>query len=160
MVNFNWYQSSREEKAYWGNKTNPIDRQAKMMCCFKCNLANFAWDCISFSSRNYINNVMNSDQVHFTLFNVDSLINDLNIKISSLVKKALGRAVLDSASSQTVAGEIWFNTFLDTLEKTAKFKSTFCFWDEVEVKAIKAVKFPLTLVGVKGVRVHIVVDIF
>ena len=27
-VNFSWYQSSREQKTYRGNKTNPIDRKS------------------------------------------------------------------------------------------------------------------------------------
>ena len=41
------------------------------MCCFKYNSAKFfAWDCTSF--RNGIKTVMDSDQVHFTWFNIDS----------------------------------------------------------------------------------------
>ena len=57
-VNFNLYWSSRKQKSYQGNKTNLIDRPGKIMHRFKCNLAkHFTWDCISFSSRNYINTV-------------------------------------------------------------------------------------------------------
>ena len=33
----------------------------------------------------------------------------------NLVKEALGKPVLDSVCSQTVAREIWFNVFFDTL---------------------------------------------
>ena len=93
---------------------NLIDRQGKIMHCFKYNLAkHFAPDCTSFSPRNDVNTVVDSDLVHFLLFNVDShhltLVNDSDIKISYLVKETLGQAVLVSAYSQTVAGEIWFN---------------------------------------------------
>ena len=42
------------------------------------------------------------------------------IKISNLVKEILGRAVSDSAYSQTIAGEIWFNIFFDTLSDRYK----------------------------------------
>ena len=73
LVNFNQHWNSREQKTYWGNKTNPIDRPDKIILWFKCNLAkHFAQDCSSFSSRNYINTVMDSDQAHFSLFNDDS----------------------------------------------------------------------------------------
>ena len=62
---------------------------------------------------------MNSDQVQFTLFNGDThyqnIINDLNIKMSKLVRETLGMAVLDSACSLTVAGKLGFDIFLDTL---------------------------------------------
>ena len=36
-VIFNQYWSSIEEKAYQGNKTNPIDIEGKIIGCFKCN---------------------------------------------------------------------------------------------------------------------------
>ena len=72
-ANFNWYQSCKKQKIYLVNKTNPIDRQGKIMCCFECNLMKpFAQDCTSFSSTNDSNTIMDSNQVHFTLSNVDS----------------------------------------------------------------------------------------
>ena len=53
---------------------------------------------------------------------------------------------------QCIDAKIWFNVFLDTLNnqdkwpvKTAKSNRIFCFGDWVELKAIKAVKFPVTL---------------
>ena len=62
------------------------------------------------------------------------MINDSNIIMIKLVKKILGRAVLDFACLQTVAGEIQFNVFLDTLidqgkwqVKTAKSNRIFYF---------------------------------
>ena len=70
-VNFNWYRSSWKQKTYQGNKTNHIDRQGKIMRCFKYNLAkHFAQNCTS--SRNDINIVMDTDLVYPSLFNVDS----------------------------------------------------------------------------------------
>ena len=43
--------------------------------------------------------------------------------------------------------------------ENAKSNGTFCFADGVEVKAIKAVKFPVTLGSIKGVRAYIEADI-
>ena len=79
------------------------------MCCFKCNSAqHFVRKCIG--SRNNCNTVMESDQVHFTLFNVDTsyrhVIDDSNIKMSKLVTETLGMAVLDSACSWTVVRKL------------------------------------------------------
>ena len=113
---------------------------------------------------------MESDKVHFTLFNVDrryqNVLNDSNIKMSKFVRETLGMAVLDSACFRIVAGKLWFDIFFDTLNdqdnrqiKTAKSNRTFCFGDGVEVKAIKLVKFPLTIRSVKDVRVYIEADL-
>ena len=94
------------------------------------------------------------------MFNVDihywNVINDSNIKISKLVRETLGMVVLDSACSRTFAGKQWFDIFFETLNdrdkclmKIAKSNRTFCFGDEVEVKAIKSIKFLVTIRGVK-----------
>ena len=80
---------------------------------------------------------MESDQIHFTLFNVDThyqnIINDSNIKMSKLGRETLGIAVLDSACSHTVAGKLWFDISLTLLNdgdkhmvKTAKSNRIFC----------------------------------
>ena len=171
MVNYNSYWSCREQKTYWGNKTNPIDWQNKLMHCFKCNLSkHFVWGCTSFSSGNYINTIMDSDQVRFSLFNVDlcfrTLIYDFKIKMFNLVKETQGKVDLDFAYSKTAVKGIWLNVFFDTLNNwdkwlvvTAESNRTFCCGDGVEVKAIKAVKFPVTLGGVKDVSVYIKADI-
>ena len=113
---------------------------------------------------------MESDHVHFTLFNVDTfyqnIINDSNIKMSELVRETLGMTVLDSACSRIVAGKLWFDIFFDTLNnrdkclvKTAKSNRTFCFDDGVKIKAINSVKFLVTIGSVKGVKVYIEADI-
>ena len=134
------------------------------MCCLKCNSAkHFACNCTG--PRNNIITVVESDQVHLTLFNVDThyqnVIHDSNIKMSNLVKKILGMAVLDSACSWTIARKLWFDIFFETLNdrdkcfvKTAKSNRTFCFGDGVKVKTINLVKFPVTIWGVKGIRVY------
>ena len=83
------------------------------------------------------------------------------MKISKLVRETLGMAVFNSACSQSVARKLWFDIFFDMLNdldkcfiKTAKSNRTFCFGDGVEVKAIKSVKFLLTIGGVKSVKVY------
>ena len=62
---------------------------------------------------------METDQVHFTLFNVDTcyrnIINDSNIKMSKLLRETLGMAVMDLTSSQTFARKMGFDIFFDSL---------------------------------------------
>ena len=89
--------------------------------------------------------------------------NDSNIRMSNLLKKTQNRAVLNTVSSQTVALEIWFSIYFHTINdldrqlvETAKSNRTFCFEDWVEVKAVK---FPVTSVSIKGVRAYIEADI-
>ena len=54
-----------------GNGVNFLDKQGRLKCGFKCNSAkHFVHDCTG--SRNNINIVLDSVQVHFTLFNVDT----------------------------------------------------------------------------------------
>ena len=118
----------------------------KIIRCFKCNSAeHFARYCTIFSCGNDIYTVVDSDQVYFYLFNVNSpyrtLINDSNI-ISSLMKDMRGRAILDFECSQTVVGEIFLNVFSDTLNildkqfvETAKSNKIFCFGNWGEVKS-------------------------
>ena len=70
---------------------------------------------------------------------------------------------------QPVLGQLpenCFDIFFDTLNdcdkhfvKTYKSNRTFCFADGVEVKAIKSVKFSVTIGDVKDVRVYIEADI-
>ena len=136
-INFNHYRNAKGKKSYQGgNGVNPSNRQGRLMLCFKynsakhfthdctgsrndinyrimhcfkCNSAqHFVYDCTGL--RNNINTVMNSDQIHFTLFDMDTnyqnIINESNIKISKLVKETLGMAVLDSAYFQRVARKL------------------------------------------------------
>ena len=72
--------------------------------------------CLYWFKKQY-NTVMESDQVHFILFNVDTrhwkVINDSNVKMSKLVKETLGITVLDSACSETIVRKRWFDIFFD-----------------------------------------------
>ena len=66
-------------------------------------------------------------------------------------------AVLDSACTHTIAGELWLEVFLGTLSdgdknlvKIRNSNRSFCFGDGVAVKASKVVKFPVTIGGVRA----------
>ena len=71
-MNFNHYKNANEKKNYrGGNGANLSDGQGRLKQRFKCNSAkHFACDCAG--SRDDSNIVMDSDQVQFTLFNVDT----------------------------------------------------------------------------------------
>ena len=119
------------------------------MWCFKCDLAkHFSKNCYDSNPRNNVNAVVESDQVHMTLYKVDTpywtltnnaTISDSNEKISNLEKETFDMAV--STCSWTVAREVWFNIFSDTLndqdknfEKISKSNRTI-FGDRAEVKS-------------------------
>ena len=85
--------------------------------------------------------------------------------MSKLVRETLGMTILDSVCSRTVARRLWFDIFFDMLNdwdnhlvKTSKSIRTF-FDDGIEVKAIKSVKPPVTIGGLKGVRAYIEAEI-
>ena len=115
MIDLKSLQECQWKKSYGGgNEANFSHKQGRLKCCFKCNLAKH-FVCDTTGSRNNINAIIESDQVHFTLFNVDpryqNIINDTNIKMSKIVRETLCMAVLDSACSWTVAGKQWFDIF-------------------------------------------------
>ena len=90
-----------------GSRNNINNR---IMRFFRCNSTkHFEHDCTD--SRNNTNTVIDSDQVHFTLFNMDTcyqnVINDSNRKTSKLVRETLDMAVLDSACSGTVTRKLF-----------------------------------------------------
>ena len=113
------------------------------------------------------------DEIHITLFNQDiegdpkyekSLLSNTDKKMSTLVRETLGYAVLDTACTRTITGEIWLQVYLDTLSESDKqlvktFNSNrkFCFGDSTPVKSTKCVKFPVTI-G-KNIRAFVEADV-
>ena len=86
-MNFNRYKYANEKKKIVKEEIKRISRINKVgkKRCSKWNsVKHFARDCTSSNSN--INTVLNSDQVHLTLFNADTrhriVINDSNIKTS------------------------------------------------------------------------------
>ena len=64
--------------------------------------------------------------------------------------EALGKGLLDSGCSRTVAGQVWYDEYLSTLSerdrgevKEVESKSIFRFGDGVETKSIKCVSVPV-----------------
>ena len=110
MVNFNHYKNTTKNSYCGGNGANVSDKQGRLKHCFKCNsVKHFACDCTGLRNnidnkilhcfkcnsaqhfpcdftglKNNINTIMESDQVHFILFNgytcYQNIINDSNIK--------------------------------------------------------------------------------
>ena len=113
MMSFNHYRNTIEKQSYQGGyKWIPLTD--KIMCCNKWNSAqHFACDCTGL--RKNTNTVMDSNQVHVTLFNVDThyrnVINDSNIRMPDIVGDTLGMSVLDSVYSRTFS-LVWFCFFI------------------------------------------------
>ena len=54
--------------SYCRGKTNPTDRQGRIMLCFKCNSVKlFAQDSYNSNFRNNVNVIIELDQEHMTI---------------------------------------------------------------------------------------------
>ena len=132
--------------------TNPVDREGKILKCFKCGSENhFSRYCPM--KRNMANDGKSHD-IHITLFNAES-----NEHMTGLVKECLGKALLDSACTKTVCGDKWLKLYLDTLKdedkdlvEVMKSDTKFRFGDGIEVTSSKLVKIP-ALIGHKKVMI-------
>ena len=74
----------------------------------------------------------------------------LHLSQQSLNVEALGKGLLDSGCSRTVAGQVWYDEYISTLSerdrgevKEAESKSIFRFGDGVETKSTKCVSVPV-----------------
>ena len=74
----------------------------------------------------------------------------LHLSQSNLQTEALGKGVLDSGCSRTVAGKIWYDEYLSTLSKSERLgvkeiasKSLFRFGDGVETKSLMCASVPV-----------------
>lgn len=146
---------------------NPTDRSGKPLTCFKCNSpSHFAKDCPikTFQpQRNGESNIVydsktdsNASAINITLLNVEESAQECTAmskseieKMSGLVKETLGRAVLDSACTSTICGELWLKVYLEMLSEEemklvqfSKSEKSYCFGDGKAVQAIKKVKVP------------------
>ena len=70
----------------------------------------------------------------------------------SLILESLGKGVLDSGCSKTVAGMLWLKEFINTLSaseidkvKESPSKSTFRFGDGIEAPSVKRVTIPIVV---------------
>ena len=123
---------------------NPIGADGKVLRCHECE-----------STKHFVERCPyrrdNSKEIHITLFNAVP-----NEKQKNLLLESLGKGLLDSGCSKTVAGVVWIEELLNTLPEDERSKvseqeshSTFRFGDGVEVKAIKQLKVPLEIAGSK-----------
>ena len=98
--------------------------------------------------------------VHITLLNSKP-----EVIQKSLILESLGKGLLDSGCSKTVAGCVWVNEFLNAMSpdetksiKEVPSQSVFRFGDGVEAKSLKRITLPI-LIGSKGVKIDVeVVD--
>lgn len=161
IVNYNYSKPGNNKRRFRRGQSNPCDRSGNVLLCYKCQSPNHL---IRECPRNTPRFTEATEQIHITLFIQENIyLNSTNEKISNLVKETFGMAVLDSACTRTLAGEVWLDVYLDTLNESdlqlVKYTNSdrsFCFGDGVAVTAIKVAKFPVTL---GGIRVYIEADI-
>ena len=155
---------------------NPTDRYGKTLQCFKCSsYSHLANECSIKNFRNQRNSEANmvcdtsdTSDIHITLLNLaendNESVDKSDLKrMSLLVRETVGRAVLDSACTSTICGELWLETYLEMLtqeeRKLVKYSTStksYCFGDGRAVKAKKKVTFP-ALIG--PVKVNIESDV-
>ena len=91
--------------------SNPIGKNGKVLKCFNCD----STEHLSNKCPYPRGDDSRTRDIHITLFNAKP-----DKAMSALIKETLGMAVLDSACTKTVTGEIWLNLFIDTLTEEDK----------------------------------------
>ena len=124
------------------------------MRCFACqSTMHFVADCPH--RKDYDESPVNN--VHITLLNSKP-----DLVQRNLVAETLGKGLLDSGCSKTVAGEVWLQEYLYTLPKGTnvieeKSNALFRFGDGSECRGLKCVTLPVTIGDYKcSLRVDIV----
>ena len=74
----------------------------------------------------------------------------LHMSQQGLQIETIGKGLLDSGCSRTVAGQLWYNEFLNTLSEAERMqvtemesKSVFRFGDGIETASLKKVSIPV-----------------
>ena len=135
-----------------GEKTNPTDATGKPMRCFECeSTKHFSWNCPHRKETAEANVA-----VHITLLGTENDNKQINLLVESL-----GKGLLDSGCTKTVAGEIWLKEYLSTLSnsdncqvKEQTSNAVFRFGDGVESKSLKRVTIPVWI-GTKEVMMDV-----
>ena len=146
-------------------RVNPTDSEGNVMRCYKCNSdKHFARFCDQASKNTERSGKEEKDKsgkkkpVYITLM-ANLIKNDE--KLSFLLRESLGKAVLDTGCSKTVAGKVWVDEYINTLTEDEKrmiesesSDTSFVFGDGVEVTALKTVQLPVTI-GSKLIKVEV-----
>ena len=110
--------------------------------CFRCKSdEHFIRDCPVAEAAEEVHAVEEANMnVHITLHSSQQKLN----------VEAFGKGLLDSGCSKTVAGQVWFDEYVNTLSdeekqnvEEADSKSVFRFGDGIETKSLKCVSVPV-----------------
>ena len=108
--------------------------------CFRCNSEDHILKDCPIEEANHVDAEEVNMNVHITL----------HLSQRSLQVEALGKGLLDSGCSRTVAGQVWYDEYLKTLSteeranvKETESKSVFRFGDGVETKSSVCASVPV-----------------
>ena len=146
---------------------NPPDEYGNTSTCLECGSVNhWASKCPDKGKNVKDNNTLHCEQeqcdkqrrdydkvedtfYHITLFQSDF---DEPYRLKSLVADTMNCGVLDCGASETVCGNVWFNCYLDSLDKVdrdkveyRKSKNVFKFGDGKRVESTKQASIPATI---------------
>ncbi|KAK6187111.1 hypothetical protein SNE40_005204 [Patella caerulea] len=133
--------------------SNPLDRFGRRTKCSICqSIFHWAKDCPDkLNTVKYTEEEFNLDeeQCNITLFVKNPSINEI------LMTECLGCAVLDTACTRTVCGSKWLDKYINSLPtylmkkvKTIDSVKLFKFGDGSQLKSLKNVTIPASIVGV------------
>ena len=136
---------------------NPTNQEGVVMRCHECDSTrHFVFDC----PHRRVENA--NIAVHLTL-----LTGSTTEEQHALLKKTLGKGILDTACTKTVAGQTWIDEYLqllseterNTVEKSAtSSKTLYRFGDGIESRSKKVIRIPMNIYG-KQITVEVdVVD--
>ena len=151
-----YFSSNRYNASIGSNRfdsgSNPTDSDGNIMKCFKCgSKKHFARFCDKKGEGQ--KEKASPDNVYVTLLSNSK-------KLEGLLGESLGTAVLDTACSKTLTGEVWLEEYIETLTekekkriKTSPSETSFVFGDGNQVKSQTAVDFPVKI-GRKSAMIH------
>ena len=148
-------RNSFKNKSISKNKqqNNPLDKNGKISKCIICqSIMHWAGKCphrnesVNISQENNSDSENTDEEINIVLFTENESNNEI------FVAEALKLAVIDIACSKTVAGEDWYNDYINDILKTDKEKlqiskssTSFKFGDGHKVRPFKKVTVPASI---------------
>ena len=159
-------QQSRGRGKYSGynrRKGNPVGNRGKTLKCYICDSTRHLKHACPYM-KDIQDMIDKKPGINFSMF-VGCTSNQTTNNLQTLVTESKGYAILDSGCSTTVCGQVWLDSFIESLSDEDRFKikiepsaQTFTFGDGNTVKSKQKMTIPCWMGGVQGELSTDVVD--
>ena len=128
------------------NNRNPVGNDGDVLRCYVCDSTKHLSPSCPYKQERDSNTV---EEIHIVLLGSTP-----NEKQKQFVVEALGKGVLDSGCTKTVAGKDWMSEFIDTLSikdknyvSEKRYNSSFRFGDGIKCEGLNEVTIPVIIGG-------------